>query len=343
MTSYSVSEPKETLDQPAAKAQAAKAHDESQKPLGGSDTQQWKRALFVFNPVAGKSDIRTDLVDILEIFARESYAVTCYPTKCRGDARNIVRNRQGDYVCVFCAGGDGTLDEVVSGMLEHPDKPAVPIGYIPMGSTNDFAMSLGIPVNAKNAAKAAVLGKVIGCDLGLFNSDSYFTYVAAFGLFTETSYETPQDLKNMFGHMAYFMQGMMDLGKVRSYHFSIESKELSISDDFVLGMVTNSRSVGGFTDITGDGIDLSDGLFEVTLVKMPTNLLEVGDIIQYFNRVTNVSDFVYRFKTSHIVLESDQRVKWTRDGEYAGTYKKVELTNLCRKLNIIVPRENDEI
>lgn len=334
MTSYSENEPLDIQKSPAAGAAGRRRESQS-----GPVAEQWKKALFVFNPVAGRSEIRTELVDILEIFARESYAVTCYPTKCRGDARNIVRSRQGDYACVFCAGGDGTLDEVVSGMLEHPDKPAVPIGYIPMGSTNDFALSLGIPVNAKAAARTAARGKVIGCDLGLFNSDTYFTYVAAFGLFTETSYETPQDLKNMFGHMAYFLQGMMDLGKARSYHFSIESAELSISDDFVLGMITNSKSVGGFPDITGDEVDLGDGLFEVTLIKMPTNLLEVGDIIQYFNRVTDVSDFVYRFKTSHIVLKSDQRVKWTRDGEYAGTCKKVELTNLRRKLRIIVPEE----
>ena len=334
MTSYSANEQQDLQESPASGTAGGR-----RKALNGPAAEQWKKALFVFNPVAGRSEIRTELVDILEIFARESYAVTCYPTKCRGDARNIVRSRQGDYACVICSGGDGTLDEVVSGMLEHPDKPAVPIGYIPMGSTNDFALSLGIPVNAKAAARVAARGKAIGCDLGLFNSDTYFTYVAAFGLFTETSYETPQDLKNMFGHMAYFLQGMMDLGKVRSYHFSIESAEFSISDDFVLGMVTNSKSVGGFPDITGDEVDMGDGLFEVTLIKMPTNLLEVGDIIQYFNRVTDVSDFVYRFKTSHIVLKSDQRVKWTRDGEYAGTCKKVELTNLRRKLRIIVPEE----
>ena len=286
MTSYSANEPRESLNRPAAEPQN-EPHDSLYRPV----TEQWKKVLFVFNPVAGRSEIRTELVDILEILAKDSYAVTCYPTRCRGDARNIVRNRSEHYVRVICAGGDGTLDEVVSGMMENSEKPAVPIGYIPMGSTNDFAMSLGIPVNAREAAKAAARGRVMGCDLGLFNSDTLFTYVAAFGLFTETSYETPQDLKNMFGHMAYFLQGMMDLGKAR---------------------------------------------------KMPTNLLELGDIIQYFNRVTNVSDLVYRFKTSHIVLESDQRVKWTKDGEYAGAYKKVELTNLHQRLKILVPREGQE-
>ena len=329
----------------AAVQKSAERKSPQQQPGGPEEslyrpvTEKWKKALFVFNPVAGRSEIRTELVDILEILTKDAYAVTCYPTKCRGDARNIVRSRQEDYSLVICAGGDGTLDEVVSGMQEHPDKPPVPIGYIPKGSTNDFAMSLGIPMNARDAAMTVARGKVIGCDLGLMNTDTYFTYVAAFGIFTEASYGTPQDLKNMFGHMAYFMQGMMDLGNVRPYRFRIESGEMSVSDEFVFGMITNSRSVGGFADITGSGVDLGDGLFEVTLVKTPTNLLELGDIIQYFNRVTDVSDFVYRFKTSHIVLESDTRVKWTKDGEYAGAYKKVELTNLHKKLRILVPRQ----
>ena len=323
MTSYSESEDRGSL----------------YKPL----SEQWKKVLFVFNPVAGRSEIRTELVDILDIFTRDSYAVTCYPTRCRGDARNLIRSRQEDYMYVICAGGDGTMDEVVSGMLEHPEKPAVPIGYIPMGTTNDFASSLGIPSIAKEAAKVAARGRVFACDLGLFNSDTYFTYVAAFGVFTETSYGTPQDLKNILGHMAYILQGVLDLANVRPYHFRVESEEMSILDEFVFGMITNSRSVGGFTDITGSRVDMSDGLFEVTLVKMPTNPLELGDIIQYFNRITDVSDFVYQFKTSHIVLESDQRVKWTKDGEYAGACKRVEITNLHKRIEILVPREEHTV
>jgi YegS/Rv2252/BmrU family lipid kinase len=192
--------------------------------------EPWKKVLFIFNPVAGKSQIRTDIVDILDILSRDAYVVTCYPTKCRGDARNVVRSRTEDYLYVICAGGDGTLDEVVTGMMENQDKPFVPIGYMPAGTTNDFANSLGIPSDMKEAARVVARGKRFDCDLGRFNDDMYFTYVAAFGIFTETSYETPQDLKNLLGHMAYIMQGVMDLGKIRTYHFSVESDELSISD-----------------------------------------------------------------------------------------------------------------
>ena len=139
--------------------------------------------------------------------------------------------------------------------------------------------------------------------------------------------------------MAYIMQGVMDLGKIRTYHFSVESDELSISDEFVFGMITNSKSVGGFMDITGNRVDMCDGLFEVTLIKMPTNILELGEIVQYLNRTIDTSDFVYQFKTSHIVMESQELVKWTRDGEYGGTYKRVEITNLRESFKILVPRD----
>ena len=301
--------------------------------------QMWKKVLLVFNPVSGKSQIRTDLVDILEILSAKDYVITCYPTKCRGDARNLVRSRKEDYVYVICAGGDGTLDEVVSGMMENPDKPFVPIGYIPSGTTNDFAGSLGIPSDMKEAARIIAGGRTFLCDLGKFNEDSYFTYVAAFGLFTETSYQTPQDLKNTLGHMAYVLQGMMDITNARTYHFRAESEEFSAADEFVFGMITNSRSVGGFPDITGSDVDLSDGLFEVTLIKMPQNILELNDIVQYVGGLTDSSDLVYRFKTSHLVMESDEPVNWTRDGEFGGSFKRVELTNLHKVLKILAPPE----
>ena len=301
--------------------------------------KKWEKILFVFNPVSGKSQIRGDLMDILETLSQKTDQLVCYPTQCQGDARRLLRSCREDYDCVICAGGDGTLDEVVSGVMENSHRGDVPIGFISAGTTNDFATSLGIPGDMKAAARAVTEGKIFECDLGKFNSDSYFTYVAAFGLFTGTSYETPQDLKNQFGHLAYIIQGMTDIGKIRIYRFRVESAELSVTDDFVFGMVTNSKSVGGFPDITGEAVDMGDGLFEVTLIKMPSNILELNDIIQYLNHTSNASDFVYQFKTRHIVLEAQERVKWTRDGEYAGSYKKVELTNLHRALRLLVPEQ----
>ena len=149
----------------------------------------WKKILFIFNPVAGRSQIRNYLLDIIETLSAAEFKVVCYPTKGRGDARRLARERLDDYLYIACAGGDGTLDEVVSGMMENPNKPFVPIGYIPAGTTNDFASSLGIPSDMRMAAEIIAQGKTFRCDLGLFNETDYFTYVAAFGLFTGTSYE----------------------------------------------------------------------------------------------------------------------------------------------------------
>ena len=165
-------------------------NDEMKMPAAASDRliNPWKKILFVFNPVAGRSQIRNYMVDILDILSRAEYKVVCYPTRARGDARRVVRERRDDYLYVVCAGGDGTLDEVVSGMMENPEKPFIPIGYIPAGTTNDFASSLHIPSDMVKAAEVVANGRIFRCDLGLFNESDYFTYVAAFGLFTGTSY-----------------------------------------------------------------------------------------------------------------------------------------------------------
>lgn len=305
-----------------------------------STPRVWKRILFVFNPVAGRSQIREDLLDIVEILSDQGYEVICYPTKGPGDARRVVRDREDDYLYVACAGGDGTLDEVVSGMMESRDKPFVPIGYIPAGTTNDFASSLGIPSSMRAAARVVASGRVFNCDLGEFNGSSYFTYVAAFGLFTETAYQTPQELKKQLGHLAYVLQGVLEIGKLRTYHVRVTAENLRISDEFAFGMITNSHSVGGFSNITGEGVDMSDGLFEVTLIKMPRNILEINEIIRYLNQNNEQSELIYHFKTSHIVLESQEEISWTRDGEFGGTCRRAELRNLRRQLRILVPAEN---
>ncbi len=297
----------------------------------------WKKILFVFNPVAGRSQIKNHMVDILQILSKAEYKVVCYPTQARGDARRIVREREDDYLYVVCAGGDGTLDEVVSGMMENPDKPFVPIGYIPAGTTNDFAASLHIPSDMIEAAKVVANGRTFRCDLGLFNESDYFTYVAAFGIFTGTSYSTPQELKNQLGHLAYILQGMTELGNMRAYHMQVVSEERTIEGEFAFGMITNSRSIGGFSNITGSEVDLQDGLFEVTMIRMPKNPLEMSEIIMSISNPAMNSDMVINFKTARVVLNCDESVAWTRDGEYAGAHRTVLLRACPGQLRILVP------
>lgn len=292
-----------------------------------------KKMLFVYNPKAGKAQIRNKLADILDIFAKGGYEITIYPTQKKGDAIKIVTDRKPVYDLVVCSGGDGTLDEVVTGMMQS--NFSTPIGYIPAGSTNDFGGSLGLPKNMLKAAENIVDGKTFACDIGAFNKD-VFVYIAAFGLFTEVSYETGQDMKNVLGHMAYLLEGVKHLSAIRSYSMKISYEDKVIEDDFMYGMITNSVSVGGFKRITGKNVKLDDGVFEVTLIKKPRNAIELNNImVSLLNRDID-TDAMYCFRTNKLIFESQEPIAWTLDGENGGAHTKVEIENICKGIEIRV-------
>lgn len=300
------------------------------------------KALFILNPHSGKGLIRNYLLDIVDVLVRGGYEVTVYPTQERGDAVKVMRGREKSYDLVVCSGGDGTLDEIVTGMIQSGFRTK--IGYIPAGSTNDFANSLKIPSSMKKAAEIAVGGKTFVCDVGRFNND-VFVYIAAFGLFTEVSYGTPQEMKNMLGHMAYILEGMKHLQNVKSNYMKVtyvseNGDTETIEDDFVFGMVTNSRSIGGFKSIAGNvfkgGIALDDGLFEVTLIKMPQNAMELNSILAALAIQNIDTQYMYSFKSSRLTAESLCEVAWTLDGEYGGKHTKVELFNDMHAMEIMV-------
>lgn len=287
--------------------------------------------LFVYNPKAGKAQIRSKLSDILDIFTVAGYEITIHPTQRRGDAIKIVENRDPKYDLLVCSGGDGTLDEVVTGMMRGENH--TPIGYIPAGSTNDFGGSLCLPKNMLQAAKVVVKGKNFACDVGSFNQD-VFVYIAAFGIFTDVSYETGQDIKNILGHMAYLLEGMKRLSNIRSYPMRVTYEDVVIEDDFIFGMITNSLSVGGFKRITGKNVKLDDGVFEVTLIKTPRNPMELNNImVSLLNRDID-TNAMYCFRTSAVTFESKEKVAWTRDGEYGGSHTRVEIENKCKAIEI---------
>ncbi len=291
------------------------------------------KILFVFNPRAGKETIKNRLGGIIELFSSLGHVTTVVATQAAGDATGFVRKMAADYDRVICAGGDGTLDEVVKGMYELDRK--IPIGYIPAGSTNDFAVSLGIPVRVMDAAKVSVSDHIFDCDLGLFNSRT-FVYVAAFGAFTEVSYETPQDVKNMLGHTAYVLEALRRLGDIRSVPMKVTAGDLTIEDDFIYGMVTNSSSVGGIKNITGPKVDLSDGLFEVTLVRNPKNPADLSAIIAGLANRDNNTEGLYSFKTEKVTFESSKPVSWTLDGEFGGEEAAVTIENIRGGIQIAV-------
>lgn len=300
------------------------------------------------NPHSGKGQIKNHLLEITDILVKAGYEVTVYPTQSRGDAVRVVRERDRSYELIVCSGGDGTLDEIVTGMIQSGFKTT--IGYIPSGSTNDFANSLKLPTSMKKAAEIVAAGKTFACDIGLFNND-VFVYIAAFGLFTEVSYGTPQEMKNMFGYMAYILEGVKHLQNIKSCRMKFtyrpgpvkdgaQLQETVIEDDFIFGMVTNSFSVGGFKSIAGNisgkNIALNDGLFEVALVKMPRNPLELNSIFAALMSEKIDTEYMYCFKTSELRIESPRPVAWTLDGEFGGNHTQIELRDKKEAIDIIV-------
>ena len=293
-----------------------------------------KKVLLIVNPKSGKGSIRSKLLDIVDIFVKAGFDLTLYISQSAGDARAKAKEVEGRYELVICSGGDGTLDEVISGMMECEKRSA--IGYIPCGSTNDFAHSLKIPTSMTKAAEHIAAWKEFPCDIGRFNDD-YFVYIAAFGLFTDVSYETSQDVKNVLGHLAYILEGMKKLTEIKSYPMKVEAEEMTVEGNFLFGMVTNSTSVGGFRNITGKHVHLDDGVFEVTLIKTPQNILELNEIIQaVIAGKSENNKYFYQFRSSHVKFTSESPVAWTQDGEFGGYHEVVDVKNDKQALSLLV-------
>lgn len=292
-----------------------------------------KKLLFVFNPFSGKALIKNHLFEIVDTMVKGGYDVTIYPTQCAGDAREKVEKEAAEYDLVVCSGGDGTLDETVAGIMNCGKR--VPLGYIPAGSTNDFATSLGIPKEMEQAAKVAVNGEPFSCDVGWFNG-SNFVYVAAFGLFTEVSYRTSQEWKNVLGHAAYILEGIKSLHEIPAFLMQVEFNNCCIQDEFIYGMITNSTSVGGFKGMTGKDVELDDGIFEVTLIKKPRNPMELNEIIASLVNLVDDTDMIYSFKSKHVKFTAKKEIPWTLDGEYGGDHVEVEVKNLQQAVDIQV-------
>ena len=293
-----------------------------------------KKVLFIVNPKSGKGSIRSKLLDIVDIFVKAEFDLTLYISQSAGDARAKAKEVEGRYELVICSGGDGTLDEVISGMMECEKRSA--IGYIPCGSTNDFAHSLKIPTSMTKAAEHIAAWKEFPCDIGRFNDD-YFVYISAFGLFTDVSYETSQDVKNVLGHLAYILEGMKKLTEIKSYPMKVESEEMTVEGNFLFGMVTNSTSVGGFRNITGKHVHLDDGVFEVTLIKTPQNILELNEIIQaVIAGKSENNKYFYQFRSKAVKFISGDPVAWTLDGEFGGYHEVVDVKNDKQALSLLI-------
>ncbi len=279
--------------------------------------------MLIYNPHAGKGKVKNALHTIIEGFFQEGDLVTCFPTAHKDHATELIQTYGKDFELLICCGGDGTLNEVINGLLSL--KQPLPLAYIPSGTVNDFANTLKLSANAQKAVTAFKEGNTFACDICSFN-DRFFTYVAAFGAFTEVSYRTPQATKNLLGRAAYFLEGLKQFPNITTYHMRITASDRIIDDDFVFGAVTNARSIAGFQSINTKYAQLDDGEFEVLLIRMPQNPLDLQVIITALLKQEINEKFMEFFTAQSILIESDTKANWTLDGEEGGNPELIEIT-----------------
>ena len=294
-----------------------------------------KKLLFIYNPLAGRQKARQHLSSMLEVFAARNYLVTAYPTKSRGDATYAAANLAPDYDRVVCCGGDGTLNETISGLMQLPPEQRPVLGYIPTGTTNDFSRNLSFPRGTDKVAAVACGGIPRACDLGLANG-KWFTYVAAFGLFTDVTYTTPQNTKNLLGHTAYVLEGASRLASLKSYWLTVEADGVVIEGEFIYGMVGNTVSVGGLLSLPSDLVKLDDGLFEVVLVRKPRNATDLQTIFRALTTqiMPDGEGPIVALRASHLSFTCPEPLPWTLDGEFGGEHTTTEIENLPRAVVI---------
>ncbi len=272
-----------------------------------------KKLLLILNPCSGKKKASHALADVVNVFNRGGYDVTVYITAARGDATTVVAQRAPEFDLVVCAGGDGTFNETISGLLAGGHD--TPIGYLPAGSTNDFASSLHLSKNLVEAARDIVEGTPRRLDVGRFN-DRYFSYVASFGAFTRASYATSQNVKNALGHLAYILSGIKELAYIRSrrLRFTLDDGRV-LEDEYIFGAISNSTSVAGILTLSEDLVDMNDGVFELLLVRKPENLLELNDCVLALTTQDYHTPMLTFTSTRSVEIEAPEDMDWTLDGE----------------------------
>ena len=291
--------------------------------------------VIIMNPCAGTRKANKFLADIIKLFTEHGYYSHVYMTSKKGDGVDLAKNYAKNGDILVAIGGDGTLNEVIEGIkLANVD---VPIGYIPAGSTNDFANSLKIPKNIIKAAQNIMEGEAVYLDTGVFNN-KVFTYVASFGAFTRISYSTPQNIKNTFGHFAYVLEGIKDLSSIKSEHLIIETDNTKFEGDYLFGAVCNSTSLGGVLTIDPSIVDLSDGLLELVLIKQPKNMFELNRLVLSLNGQIYDCDMINLISTKSIKIHCENKPDWTLDGEYEPGVEDIDIRNSEKAFRIILKK-----
>jgi len=296
-----------------------------------------KKVLFIINPVSGRIALKQKLWQVLEMFSNAGLLVTVRFTEKKGDAKEFSKLCPKDISTVVCAGGDGTLNEVISGLMENPYHHI--LGYLPVGTTNDLANSLGLSKNILTAAKDIIEGNTKTIDIGSFNG-RYFSYVASFGAFTEASYNATQEAKNILGHLAYLLEGIMSIGNIRPYRVTFRFDDKEITDDFIFAAVSNTTSLGGILKLKERLVAVNDGKLELLLVRAPKTIPELQKTISDLLNQQFSNNEVCLYHTSRVEVLSDGEFDWTLDGELQKGSNKVEVLNVPQIVELIVPNKN---
>ena len=291
-----------------------------------------KKLLLILNPFSGQKKANKYLPEIIQMFNEAGYETSVHVTSGHGDATRAVMRQGADKDLIVCCGGDGTMNETITGILNAGLE--VPLGYIPSGTTNDFASSLKLSTNILQATQDILLGEPVAYDVGRFGQ-RYFCYVASFGAFTKSSYAVPQTLKNALGHTAYVLGGISELSQLRKEHLRLEIDGQVVEDDFVFGAICNSTSIGGVLTLNAKQVDMSDGLFEVMLVRMPRNLTELTESIQAFqNQTYDCAMLTFRSAKS-VKIFAHPDMNWTLDGEREDGHREIRIDNLHRAIRLV--------
>ena len=291
-----------------------------------------KTMLFIMNPFAGQRKANRHLTDILLLFSQAGYEVITFMTTGTGSAAKIAETRGKDVDLVVCCGGDGTLNETVTGLLRAGAD--TPIGYIPAGTTNDFASSLKLSHTPLQAAKDIIEGEPVSYDVGKFG-DRYFSYVASFGAFTKSSYIVPQNIKNALGHTAYVLGGISEISQIRNEHIRMEIDGQVVEDDFLFGAICNSTSIGGILTLDPKQVDMGDGLFEILLVRMPRNLTELSEcILAVQNQKYNCEMMTFR-SAKNVKIYANPDMPWTLDGEKEVGHEEFLVENIHHAIRLM--------
>lgn len=296
-----------------------------------------KKLLLIVNPCSGKKKTARYLSQIISIFNRADYAVTVHITSDRGEATAVAAERAADFDVIACAGGDGTFNEVISGMVSA--NATCPLGYIPAGSTNDFANSLGLSTNILQAARDILDSEPVSFDVGRFG-ERYFSYVASFGAFTRASYATSQSVKNALGHLAYILGGIKEIPSIHGYDVKFETQDGEVFEDsYIFGAISNSTSVGGVLTLDDSLVDLSDGLFELLLIRKPKNAVELGKCVSALLRQNYDSPMITFCPARKVTITADPGMDWTLDGEQEYGHTTVVAENLFHAIRVFVPKK----